>query len=66
MAGSGRKNDGYYVTQTGTVVGVAVLGETDARYVIEYADQRSGVTVRRLVFKREIRQSRAFTPALSA
>lgn len=64
MAVFGRKTDGYYLTHTGAVVGVAVIGETQERYVIEYAERRSGVTVRELVFKREIRQSSSFSPAL--
>ena len=57
MAVFGRKTDGFYVSQAGSVVGVAVIGETRERYVIEYFDRRSGTTVRQLVFKREVRQA---------
>jgi hypothetical protein len=57
MAVFGQKTDGFYVSQAGAVVGVAVIGETRERYVIEYYDRRSGTTVRQLVFKREVRQS---------
>jgi hypothetical protein len=60
MAVFGRKTDGFYVSQAGAAIGVSVIGETRERYVIEYYDRPSGMTVRQLVFKREVRKSAAF------